>query len=59
MPASAGIANLFGPVLFTQIFAVAIAGGRDMAFERCALHAGIITLLFAAVTGWLVTRKRA
>jgi DHA1 family tetracycline resistance protein-like MFS transporter len=54
-----GIANLFGPVLFTQIFAAAIAGGREWHLSGAPFMLASLLLLFAAVTGWLVTRKRA
>jgi DHA1 family tetracycline resistance protein-like MFS transporter len=53
-----GIANLFGPVLFTQIFAAAIAGGHEWHFSGAPFVLAALLLFFAAVTGWLVTRKR-
>jgi MFS transporter, DHA1 family, tetracycline resistance protein len=54
-----GIANLFGPVIFTQIFAAAIAGGREWHLSGAPFMLAALLLFFAAVTGWLVTRKRA
>jgi MFS transporter, DHA1 family, tetracycline resistance protein len=50
-----GIANLFGPGMFTQIFAFAIAGGRAVPGAPFLL-AGVL-LLAAALVAWQVTRK--
>jgi MFS transporter, DHA1 family, tetracycline resistance protein len=50
-----GIANLFGPGLFTQIFALAIAGGHA-APGAPFLLAGVL-LLAAALVAWRVTRQ--
>jgi len=50
-----GIANLFGPGLFTQIFALAIAGERA-APGAPFLLAGLL-LLAAALLAWRVTRN--
>jgi DHA1 family tetracycline resistance protein-like MFS transporter len=50
-----GIANLFGPGLFTQIFALAIAGERGTPGAPFLL-AGLLLLLAAAVA-WRTTRR--
>ncbi len=50
-----GIANLFGPGLFTQIFALAIAGERGTPGAPFLL-AGLL-LLAAAAVAWHATRK--
>ncbi len=50
-----GIANLFGPGLFTQIFALAIAGERGTAGAPFLL-AGLL-LLAAAAVAWHAPRK--
>ncbi len=50
-----GIANLFGPGLFTQIFALAIAGQRGVPGAPFLL-AGLL-LLAAAGVAWHVTRR--
>jgi MFS transporter, DHA1 family, tetracycline resistance protein len=54
-----GIANLFGPALFTQIFAVAIGGGRDWGLIGAPFILAALLLLAAAVAAWWVTRKPA
>jgi len=50
-----GIANLFGPGLFTQIFALAIAGERGIPGAPFLL-AGLL-LLAAAAVAWRTTRR--
>ena len=50
-----GIANLFGPGLFTQIFALAIAGGH--AAPGAPFLLASVLLVAAALVAWRVTRQ--
>ncbi len=50
-----GIANLFGPILFTQTFALAIGGERGVPGAPFLL--ATLLLAAAAVVAWLATRK--
>jgi len=54
-----GVANLFGPGLFTQTFAVAIGGGREWNLVGAPFLVAATLIGAAALTAWLVTRKRA
>jgi len=53
-----GIANLFGPGLFTQIFAVAIGGGREGALAGAPFMLAALLIAAAGVLAWYATRKR-
>jgi DHA1 family tetracycline resistance protein-like MFS transporter len=53
-----GIANLFGPGLFTQVFAVAIAGGRAWNLTGAPFLLAAFIILAAAIAAWRVTRNR-
>ncbi len=52
-----GIANLFGPGLFTLTFAFAIGGGREFNLPGAPFLIASLLLAAAAVTAWLATRK--
>ena len=54
-----GIANLFGPALFTQTFAVAIRGGRDMYLAGAPFLVAVFLLAAAGILAWFATRARA
>lgn len=54
-----GIANLFGPALFTQTFAVAIGGGRDMYLAGAPFLVAVFLLAAAGILAWFATRARA
>ena len=53
-----GVANLFGPGLFTQVFAVAIDGGRNGALAGAPFVLAALLIAAAAVLAWFVTRNR-
>jgi DHA1 family tetracycline resistance protein-like MFS transporter len=50
-----GVANLFGPILFTQIFALAIGGEHGVPGAPFLL--ATLLLAAAAVVAWFATRK--
>ena len=50
-----GVANMFGPILFTQIFALAISGERGVPGAPFLL--ATLLLAAAAVVAWFATRK--
>jgi MFS transporter, DHA1 family, tetracycline resistance protein len=52
----AGVANLFGPGLFTQVFAFAIGGGQYWHLPGAPFLISSLLLVFAAVFSWRVTR---
>ena len=52
-----GIANLFGPGLFTLTFAFAIGGGRDFNLPGAPFLIAALLIAAAAVAAWLATRK--
>jgi DHA1 family tetracycline resistance protein-like MFS transporter len=52
-----GIANLFGPGLFTLTFAFAIGGGREFNLPGAPFLIASLLLAVAAVAAWLATRK--
>jgi DHA1 family tetracycline resistance protein-like MFS transporter len=54
-----GIANLFGPGLFTQVFAVAVGGGRESALTGAPFMLAALLIAAAGVLAWHVTRNRA
>jgi MFS transporter, DHA1 family, tetracycline resistance protein len=54
-----GIANLFGPALFTQTFAVAIGGRRDMYLAGAPFLVAVFLLVAAGILAWFATRARA
>jgi MFS transporter, DHA1 family, tetracycline resistance protein len=54
-----GIANLFGPGLFTQVFAAAIGGGREWGLIGAPFILAAVLLFAAAIAAWRVTRKLA
>jgi MFS transporter, DHA1 family, tetracycline resistance protein len=54
-----GIANLFGPGLFSQVFAVAVSGGRDGALAGAPFMLASALIAAAAVLAWFATRNRA
>ncbi|HKM87815.1 MAG TPA: TCR/Tet family MFS transporter [Xanthobacteraceae bacterium] len=53
-----GIANLFGPGLFTQTFAFAIGAGRGWHLPGAPFLIATLLLVFAAVLAWRVTRVK-
>jgi MFS transporter, DHA1 family, tetracycline resistance protein len=52
-----GIANLFGPGLFTLTFAFAIGGGRDFNLPGAPFGIAALLVAAAAIVAWLATRK--
>ena len=52
-----GIANLFGPGLFTLTFAFAIGGGREFNLPGAPFLIAALLLAAAAVAAWLATRE--
>ncbi len=54
-----GIANLFGPGLFTQVFGVAVGGGRESALTGAPFMLAALLTAAAGVLAWHVTRNRA
>jgi DHA1 family tetracycline resistance protein-like MFS transporter len=54
----AGIANMIGPGLFTQIFAAAISPDRSWQFPGAPFALAALMLLAAMVIAWRVTRER-
>jgi len=54
-----GIANLFGPALFTEAFAVAIGGGHEMYLAGTPFFVAVLLLAAAGVLAWFATRRRA
>ena len=54
-----GIANLFGPALFTEVFAVAIGGGREMYLVGAPFFVATLLIGAAGVLAWFATRVRA
>jgi len=54
----AGIANLFGPVLFTQAFAVGIGAGRERHLAGAPFLVAAALLVAAGLVAWAVTRRR-
>jgi MFS transporter, DHA1 family, tetracycline resistance protein len=52
-----GIANLFGPGLFTLTFAFAIGGGRDFNLPGAPFVIAALLVAAAAIAAWLATRK--
>ncbi len=53
----AGIANLFGPVLFTQTFAFAIGTGRHFDLPGAPFLIAMLLLAGAGILAWRVTRS--
>ncbi len=53
----AGIANLFGPALFTQTFAFAIGAGRDFNLPGAPFLIAMLLLAGAGILAWRVTRS--
>jgi DHA1 family tetracycline resistance protein-like MFS transporter len=53
-----GIANLFGPALFTQAFAVAIGGGRDTDLAGAPFLLATLMIAAAGILAWFATRAR-
>ena len=51
-----GIANLFGPGLFTLTFAFAIGPGRDWDLPGAPFLVAALLLIFAGAVAWRVTR---
>jgi MFS transporter, DHA1 family, tetracycline resistance protein len=54
-----GIANLFGPALFTQTFAVAIGSGRDVYLAGAPFLLATLMIAAAGILAWFATRARA
>jgi MFS transporter, DHA1 family, tetracycline resistance protein len=54
----AGIANMLGPGLFTQVFAAAIGADRSWQFPGAPFALAAFMLLVAMVIAWRVTRLR-
>jgi DHA1 family tetracycline resistance protein-like MFS transporter len=54
-----GIARLFGPGLFSQVFAVVASGGRDSAATGAPFMLAALLIAAAAVLAWYATRNRA
>jgi MFS transporter, DHA1 family, tetracycline resistance protein len=54
-----GIANLFGPALFTQTFAVAIGSGRDAYLAGAPFLLATLMIAAAGILAWFATRARA
>lgn len=52
-----GIANLFGPALFTQVFAFAIAPGRVWHVPGAPFLIATLLLAFSGFVAWRVTRS--
>jgi DHA1 family tetracycline resistance protein-like MFS transporter len=52
-----GIANLFGPALFTLTFAFAIGGGREFNLPGAPFLIAALLLVAAAFAAWLATRE--
>jgi MFS transporter, DHA1 family, tetracycline resistance protein len=52
-----GIANLFGPGLFTLTFAFAIGGGRELNLPGAPFLIAALLLAAAAIAAWFATRK--
>ena len=52
-----GIANLFGPSLYTLTFAFAIGGGRALHLPGAPFLIAALLLAAAAITAWLTTRE--
>jgi DHA1 family tetracycline resistance protein-like MFS transporter len=52
-----GIANLFGPSLFTLTFAYAIGPGRNLNLPGAPFLIATVLLVAATVLAWWVTRK--
>jgi DHA1 family tetracycline resistance protein-like MFS transporter len=53
-----GIANLFGPALFSQVFAVAIGGGHESALAGAPFMLAALLITAAGLLAWYVTRSR-
>jgi DHA1 family tetracycline resistance protein-like MFS transporter len=53
-----GIANLFGPALFTQTFAFAIGAGRDWQVPGAPFLIATLLVALAGILAWWVTRTR-
>jgi DHA1 family tetracycline resistance protein-like MFS transporter len=53
-----GIANLFGPALFTEAFAVAIGSGREMYLAGAPFFVAVLLLAAAGVLAWFATTAR-
>ncbi len=47
-----GIANLFGPGLFSQVFAVAIGGGHESALAGAPFMLAALLVAAAGVLAW-------
>ena len=54
-----GIANLFGPALFTLTFAIAIGGGRDMYLAGAPFFAAVFLLVAAGILASFAIGARA
>lgn len=52
-----GLANLFGPGLFTQVFAVAIGAGLSWHLPGAPFFIAALLLAVAAVVAWTVTQR--
>jgi DHA1 family tetracycline resistance protein-like MFS transporter len=52
-----GIANLFGPALFTFAFAFAIGGGARWHLPGLPFLIAALLLAAASILAWRVTRK--
>ena len=51
-----GIANLIGPVIFTQTFAAAIGSGRPLRLPGAPFLLAALLLAAAAIVAWRATR---
>jgi DHA1 family tetracycline resistance protein-like MFS transporter len=54
-----GVANLLGPILFTQTFAFAIGTGRDGGLPGLPFLIAMLLLAAAAVVAWKVMPRAA
>src|SRR5262249_3525323 len=53
-----GIANLFGPALFTETFTVAIGDGRDTYLTGAPFFVAGLMIAAAGILAWFATRPR-
>jgi DHA1 family tetracycline resistance protein-like MFS transporter len=55
----AGISNMIGPALFTQVFAAAIASERSWHLPGAPFGLAVLMLLAAMAIAWRVTAEGA
>jgi DHA1 family tetracycline resistance protein-like MFS transporter len=54
-----GVAGMIAPLVFTQIFAIAIAPQRAVAFPGAPYFLAALLLAASLITAWTATRARA